>query len=129
MEELDDELLGEHVLIAHNMLHEGRDELFLVGKTFEEVQNNGLQEVFDANFTILLDKSDEGLLVVSPCLHDIVLFANVEASAEQDPVAEFGGKALRGSDELELFKNRFDLAWVLEGEGVQLRDGRIYRIG
>lgn len=43
MEELDDEFLGEHVLVAHNMFHEGRDELFLVGEASEEILNDGLQ--------------------------------------------------------------------------------------
>lgn len=85
--------------------------------------------MLDANFAILLDKGDESLFVSFPRLHNIVLFACVEASAKEDPVAEFGSEALRGSDELEFSKNRFDLAWVLEGEGVQLRDGRIYRNG
>lgn len=113
MVELDDEFLWEYILITNEKLHEGSHELSLFRVTLLEVENDGLQEMLDAYFAILLDQVDESFLISFPCLHDVILLACVKASAEEDPVAEFGWKALRGSDELEFIEDWFNLAWVL----------------
>lgn len=55
-----------------------------------------------------------------------MLLARVEASAEEDPVAEFGGETLRRRDELELSKDSVDLARIFKDEGMQLRDRIFY---
>lgn len=85
-----------------------------------EVENDGLQEVLDANFAILLDQVDKSFLIGFPSLHNVVLLARVEAGAEEDPVAEFGRETLRGRDQLQLVENRINLPCVFKDESVQL---------
>ncbi len=72
----------------------------LLRETFEEVENDRLQKMFDANFTILLDKRNESLFVIFPSLDNVVFFFCVEECAKKDPVAEFRSKTLRSSNEL-----------------------------
>lgn len=72
----------------------------LLGETFKEEENDRLQEMLDANFTILLDKRNESLFIVFPCLYNVVFFFCVEECAKKDPVAEFRSKTLRSSNEL-----------------------------
>jgi len=82
--------------------------------------------VLDADFSILLYQVDKCLLVGFPSLHYVMLLARVEASAEEDPVAEFGGETLRRRDELELSKDSVDLARIFKDESMQFRDRIFY---
>ena len=126
MVEVDDLFLREHVLVADEQLHESGSELCLLHVSLLEIHNNRLQEVLDAYLSVLLDQTDEGALVCLPGLDDVVILARVEAGAEEDPVAEFGSETLRGCDQLQLRKDRIDLAHVFKKEGVQLGDRRFY---
>ena len=45
--------------------------------------------MLDANLSILRDESDESFLVGLPALQHVLLLGGVEASAQEDPVAEF----------------------------------------
>lgn len=126
MIEVYDELLREHILVAHKEFHEGRYKLSLFSVPLLEIKDNWLQEVLDTNFSILLNQVEKGLLVGFPILHYVVLFAGVEASTEENPVAEFWGKALRGSDELELIQDTVNLARVFKYECMQFRDCIFY---
>lgn len=69
-----------------------------------EEDNDGLQEVFGAHFTVLLHEVQEGLLVVLPALHDVAGGVRVEQTTKEDPVAEFTRKAVHDRECLKLFK-------------------------
>jgi hypothetical protein len=62
--------------------------------------------VLGTYFTIFLQKVKKGIFVSYPCLQNIVFFAGVEASTEEDPILIFGAKALRSNDNLELRQDK-----------------------
>ena len=84
--------------------------------------------MLDADLSILRDESDESFLVGLPALQHVLLLGCVEASAQEDPVAEFAREARWSADKLELIQDRINLANVLQDEGVQLWDWTLYKV-
>ena len=84
--------------------------------------------MLDADLSILRDESDESFLVGLPALQHVLLLGAVEASAQEDPVAEFAWEAGWGADKLELIQDRIDLANVLQDESVQLWNWTLYKV-
>lgn len=97
---LDDELFRKHFLVADKELHEGGSKLaHLSGVALSEVENDGLQEVLDADFAVLLNEVQECLFMGFPALYDVVcrVLGNVEQTADEDPVAKLCRNAERSA--------------------------------
>ena len=66
-----DKEISSQDLLVDELFHESGSILgHLLVVLFDEVEDNGLHEVLDTDFTFLLDQSDEQILVLGPVLEN-----------------------------------------------------------
>lgn len=82
-----DQEIGSQDLLVHEFFHEGGSVLgHLLVVFFDEVEDDSLHEVLDADFTLFLNQSDEQVLVFGPVLENASFGGRWEDTAKGDEV-------------------------------------------